>query len=158
MADTFCWTHNKLPTERKMQMTHLMDKEIRLNKSAINCYIKEAEYIWLTFNDCNTGRGYLLKLPFNKKESINKISSALNAFDKKFVMPKNVRAYADYTTLYVVDISTNKKEELSFKETLNIDFNNIHQTIDSINITPNRIFVQLIKNGQKLPMEKNISL
>jgi hypothetical protein len=47
---------------------------------------------------------------------------------------------------------------MTFKEEYKIDFDNIHETIDSVNVSHNRIFVQLIKNGEKVPLEKNISL
>ena len=47
---------------------------------------------------------------------------------------------------------------MTFKEEYKIDFNNIHQVIDSVNVSHDRIFVQLIKNGEKVPLEKKISL
>ena len=75
------------------------------------------------------------------------MSSAINSFDKKFVVPEDVRAYADY-----------KKESMTFKEEYKIDFNNIHEVIDSVNISKDRVFVHLIKNGEKVPLEKKINL
>ena len=47
---------------------------------------------------------------------------------------------------------------MTFKEEYNIDFDKIHEVIDSVNISRSRIFVQLIKDGNKLPLEKKISL
>lgn len=158
IADTLSWSHNALDTRRQMHVSTLLDKPVRLNKSAVTCFIKDTAYAWLSFNDCNTGRGYLMKLPFDKKESINKMSSAINAFDKKFVVPDDVRSYADYSTIYVVDVNTGKKEQMSFKEEYTINWEKIHDTIDSVNISRNRIFVVLNKNGEKVPMEKKISL
>ena len=156
--DTIVWSHRKLPTTRKMGFVELVGKEARLHKDFISCYFKDTSYAWLAFNDCNNGRGYLLYLPFDKKESIRKMSSAINSFDKKFVVPEDLRAYADYSTIYVEDINTGKKESMTFKEEYKIDFNNIHQVIDSVNVSHDRIFVQLIKNGEKVPLEKKISL
>ncbi len=158
LADTLTWTHDLLPSNRQMQISTLLDNTIRINKSAVNCFIKDTSYAYLTFNDCVTGRGYLLKLPFNKKENISKVTSALNAFDKKFVVPDDLRAYADYSTIYVVDINTGKEEKMTFKEEYDINFNDVHKVIDSINISRNRIFVLLKKDGQEVPLEKNISL
>ena len=158
LADTLTWSHKALPTNRQIHMGTFFEKPMKLNGSGINCVIKDTSYAWLTFNDCATGRGYLLKLPFNKKESINKISSALNSFDKKFAVPDDLRAYTDYSTLYVVDINTGNKAEMTFKEEYKIDFDNIHETIDSVNVSKNRMFIQLIKNGKKIPLEKQISL
>lgn len=158
LADTLTWTHDLLPSKRQMQLSILLDNTIRINKAAVDCFIKDTSYAYVTFNDCVTGRGYLLKLPFNKKENINKVTSALTAFDKKFVVPDDMRAYADYSTIYVVDVNTGKEERMTFKEEYDIDFNDVHKVIDSINVSHNRIFVLLNKNGQQLPLEKNINL
>ena len=86
------------------------------------------------------------------------MSSAINSFDKKFVVPDDLRAYADYSTIYVEDINTGKKEQMTFKEEYKINFNKIHDVIDSVNVSHDRIYVELIKNGNKLPLEKKISL
>jgi hypothetical protein len=131
---------------------------VRLNSSAINCFIKDTSYAWVSFNDCLTGRGYLMHLPFNKKQTVRKMSSAINSFDKKFVVPDDLRAYCDYSTIYVEDINTGSKAQMTFKEEYKIDFNAIHETIDTVNISRNRIFVQLMKDGKKIPIEKSITL
>jgi len=47
---------------------------------------------------------------------------------------------------------------MTFKEEYKIDFNNIHEVIDSVNISPGRIYVELVKSGKKIPLEKQISL
>ena len=157
-GDSITWTHDALPANRQMHMGTLLDNLVRLNKSAVSCFIKDTSYAWVAFNDCITGRGYLLQLPFDKKQSVRKMSSAINSFDKKFVVPDDLRAYADYSTIYVEDINTGKKEQMTFKEEYKINFNNIHEVIDSVNVSHDRIYVQLIKNGEKLPLEKKISL
>ncbi len=158
VGDSITWTHDALPANRQMHMGTLLDNLVRLNKSAVSCFIKDTSYAWVAFNDCITGRGYLLQLPFDKKQSVRKMSSAINSFDKKFVVPDDVRAYADYSTIYVEDINTGKKEQMTFKEEFKINFNKIHEVIDSVNVSHDRIFVQLIKNGEKLSLEKQISL
>lgn len=158
LADTLTWSHNQLETNRQMQIPNLLDNPVRINKSAVSCYIKDTSFAILTFNDCVTGRGYMLKLPFDKKQNINKRTSALNSFDKKFVLPDDLRAYADYSTIYVMDITTGKEEQMTFKEEYDINFNDVHKTIDSINISRNRIFVLLKKDGKDVPLEKKINL
>lgn len=157
-ADTITWGHDALLNNRQLHVGSLLGNIVRLHTSAVNCFVKDTSYAWLSFNDCLTGRGYLVYLPYNKRETVRKMSSALNSFDKKFVVPEDLRAYCDYTMVYVEDIHTGKKEQMTFKEEYKIDFNNIHEAIDSVNISRNRIFVQLIKNGQKVPLEKTISL
>lgn len=158
LADTLTWSHNQLETNRQMQIPSLLDNPVRINKSAVSCYIKDTSFAILTFNDCVTGRGYLLKLPFNKKQNISKRTSALNSFDKKFVLPDDLRAYADYSTIYVMDVTTGKEEQMTFKEEYDINFNDVHKTIDSINISRDRIFVLLKKDGKDVPLEKKINL
>ena len=158
LADTLTWSHNRLETNRQMQIPNMLDNPVRINKKALSVYIKDTSFAVVTFNDCVTGRGYLLKLPFNKKQNISKRSSALNAFDKKFVVPDDLRAYADYSTIYVKDVTTGKEEQMTFKEEYDINFNDVHKVIDSINISRNRIFVLLKKNGQDVPLEKQIKL
>ena len=157
-ADSITWTHDALPANRQMHMGTLLDGLVRLNNSAISCFLKDTSYAWVAFNDCLTGRGYLMQLPFDKTKSVRKMSSAINSFDKKFVVPDDIRAYADYSTIYVEDINTGKKEQMTFKEEYKIDFNNIHEVIDSVNISPGRIYVELVKSGEKIPLEKQISL
>jgi len=157
-ADSITWTHDALPANRQMHMGTLLDGLVRLNNSAISCFIKDTSYAWVAFNDCLTGRGYLMQLPFDKTKSVRKMSSAINSFDKKFVVPDDIRAYADYSTIYVEDINTGKKEQMTFKEEYKIDFDNIHEVIDSVNISPGRIYVELVKSGEKIPLEKQISL
>lgn len=158
IADTLTWTHEALPSKRQMQMPTLLDNTVRVNKAAMNCFFRDTSYAYLSFNDCVSGRGYLLKLPFNKAQSIFKVSSALNAFDKKFVVPDDLRAYADRSTLYVVDVATDKKAQMTFKEQYPIDFNNVHEVLDSINVSRTRLFVLLKKDGKDVPIEKKINL
>ena len=158
VGDTIEWTHDALPANRQLHMGTLLDNLVKINQSALNCFIKDTSYAWVSFNDCVTGRGYLLQLPFDKKQSVRKMSSAINSFDKKFVVPDDLRAYADYSTIYVEDINTGKKEQMTFKEQYKINFNKVHEVIDSVNLSHNRIFVQLIKNGEKISLEKQISL
>lgn len=158
LADTLTWSHNLLETNRQMQIPGMLGNPVRINKNALSVFIKDTSFAVVTFNDCVTGRGYLLKLPFNKKENISKRTSALNSFDKKFVLPDDLRAYADYSTIYVMDVTTGKEERMTFKEEYDINFNDVHKTIDSINISRDRIFVLLKKNGQDVPLEKKISL
>ena len=74
------------------------------------------------------------------------------------MVPDDLRAYADRSTLYVVDIATDTKEQMTFKEKYEIDFNNVHTVIDSINVSRNRMYVLLKKDGKEIPIEKQIHL
>jgi hypothetical protein len=156
--DSITWTHGGMTITRQLPFNDLTNQDVRLNPSAISCIIKDTSYAWLTFNDCITGRGFLVKLPFNKANNINKFTGALNSFDPKFSVEENLRAYTDRGSIYVTDINSGNQEVMTFKETYDIDFNNLHQVVDSINVTHKRIYVQLLKNGKEVPIEKAIDL
>jgi hypothetical protein len=143
---------------RQLPFNDLTNQDVRLNPAAISCIIKDTSYAWLTFNDCITGRGFLVKLPFNKANNISKFTGALNSFDPKFSLEQDLRAYTDRGSIYVTDINSGNQEVMTFKETYDIDFNNLHQVVDSINVTHKRIYVKLLKNGKEVPIEKVIDL
>src|SRR4030095_5420077 len=44
----------------------------RLNKDYARCIIKDTAFALLIFNTCENGRGYFLKLSYNKKASFRK--------------------------------------------------------------------------------------
>ncbi len=156
--DSITWTHGEMATSRTIPFRDLANQDVRLNASAINCVIKDTSHAWLTFNDCITGRGFLFKLPFNKTTNITKILGALNSFDPKFKVADDLRAYTDRGSIFVVNLNTDKEAIMTFKETYDIDFNKIHDVVDSINVTHKRIYVKLLKNGQEVSLEKAIDL
>lgn len=158
IPDTIAWTHDQLATSTLLPMHDLTGQEVRLNTSAISCIFKDTSYAWLTFNDCITGRGYLFKLPFNKNGAISKITGAINNFDPKFHVQENLRAYTDRGSIFVININSGKEAQMTFKEAYDIDFNKIHEAIDSVNITPKRIYVRLLKQGKEISLEKVIDL
>lgn len=158
-GDSVIWTHEGLPADRQLHISTFLDRQVRLRKEALYGYVQDTSNAWLLFNDCSTGRGYLLKMPFNKKESVFKASSALNSFDPKFAVEEGLAVYSDSRSMvYVEDMRTGKKAQMTYKEPYEINFDKVHETIDSVNITRSRIFVQLIKAGQKVPLEKKITL
>lgn len=156
--DSISWTHAGMAITRQLPFSDLTNQEVRLNPSALSCVIKDTSYAWLTFNDCLTGRGFLVKLPYNKANNISKFTGALNSFDAKFSIEPDLRAYTDRGSIYVTDINSGNQEVMTFKETYDIDFNDLHKVVDSINVTHKRIYVKLLKNGQEVPIEKAIDL
>jgi hypothetical protein len=156
--DTLKWTHGKLKITRQIQLSDFLNQQLKLNPSAVSASFQDTSCAWLAFNDCITGRGYILKLPFNKSNGIQKISGALNKFDPKFNVADGLLAYTDRGSIYVVDGNTGKQAMMTFKEEYPIDFMDIHKVLDSINVTRSRIYVKLIKEGQEVPIEKQIAL
>ena len=157
--DTIIWSTIFSETNRKMSLSELLDQPVNINKEFVSCFIKDTSFALVQMNDCSTFRGFILKLPFDKKQTISRKTSALTPFDQKFKIGDGLMCYADYTFLYVEDITTGKKEQLKLADKeLDIDWNNIHNTFDSVNVTRNRIFVNLKKDNETKPIEKAISL
>lgn len=155
-ADTLVWSHKLMINDRKIVMSEYTKRDVMLGPETAQAFFKDTSYVWLMFNDCNSGRGYVLQLPYNKSQAIKSYSSALNRFDPKFSVSDGLIAYADYSFLYIQDMNTGKTEQvlLSDKE-LEIDFNEIHKTFDSINVTRNRVWVKM---EGKEAVEKKINL
>ncbi|MFV0605374.1 MAG: hypothetical protein ACK5NK_05975 [Niabella sp.] len=137
---------------------YMPDKEIRVSKDYFKIDIVDAKYAWVKFNDCATGRGYLLKLAFDKSGTEIKLSSAINNTDKKFNVADGLVAYYDNTFIYVQDMATDKvaKQLLTDTGVKEIDFNDVHSLIDSVNITKDNIYAKLIVDGK--PVEHNVPL
>lgn len=130
----------------------------RLNKDYTRCIIKDTAFALLIFNTCENGRGYFLKLSYNKKASFRKSTSAINNFDPKFSVADSLLAYTDKGNIFVEDIATGKKANLTFGKPLDFDFDAMHETLDSVNISRNRIWAKFKIDGEWKTAEKNITL
>jgi hypothetical protein len=130
----------------------------RLSKEYTRCYFKDTAFALLVFNTCSNGRGYFLKFSFGKKASFKKSTSALNNFDPKFSVADSLLAYTDKGNLFVEDIPTGEKATMTFGKTLDLDLDAIHELIDSVNVTRNRIWAKVKIEGEWKNLEKNITL
>lgn len=156
-ADTLLWTHD-LASSKMLSLAQDLGQDVYLNPSSVSASFKDTSYAWLQFNDCMTGRGYLLKLNFSKSEERRKITSAFTRFDPKFSVDTDLVAYTDRGSVFVENVNTGTEVMMSFDKAYDIDFNKLHEMVDSVNITKERIFVQMIRDGKKVPYEKKISL
>jgi hypothetical protein len=147
---------NKLK-KRIIDIHEYLNKDVKMNPSYINCAFRDSS-TWLSFNDCITGRGYLLNLPYAKTDAIETFKAALNSFDKKFSLDPDLRAYTDGGNIFVVNVTNGKEAEMTFKEAYQMDYDHIHTVIDSINVSKSRIYVKLLKEGKEVPLEKQVSL
>lgn len=132
--------------------------EYRLNKDYTRCYIKDTSYALLVFNTCENGRGYFLKLSYAKKSSFRKSTTAINNFDPKFSVADSLLAYTDKGNLFVEDMGNDKKTFMTFGKELDFDFDAIHETLDSVNITRSHIWAKVKIDGEWKLLEKNITL
>jgi hypothetical protein len=130
----------------------------KLNKDFTRCVIKDTAFALLVFNTCENGRGYFMKFSFGKKASFKKSTTAINNFDPKFVVADSLLAYTDKGNIFVEDINTGKKALMTFGRQLDFDFDAIHEILDSVNITPNRMWAKVKVEDEWKTLEKNITL
>lgn len=131
---------------------------VNFNKDYIRCIIDDTAAAYILFNDCLTGRGYQVKLPFNKTGTINKRSSGINNLDPKFAVADNMIAYTDRGNIYVEETKSGKKAMMTFGKGLDIDYDAIHEYIDSVNVTSERIWVKIKIDDNWKELEKKIVL
>lgn len=157
-ADTIAWSYSGFGANRKMGIADLFGAQVKLNPKAVGCFIKDTSYAWVSFNDCSNGRGYLLKVPFNKRDPLDRKNSAINAFDPKYAVEKGLIAYSDRGNLFVEDMATGKQAMMTFGQRIEIDYNTIHDFIDTVNVTPTRIFAKVKIGNEWKEFNKTIEL
>ena len=154
-ADSIIWSYDGMESDRKTKFDY---SEAKMNKNFVRCLFKETAFAYILFNDCVTGRGFQIKLPYNKQESFVMKTSGINNIDPKFSVGDNLIAYTDRGNIFVEDINTGKKALMTFGEKLEIDYDAIHEYIDSVNITNSRIWVKVkVKDGWKELEKKNVT-
>jgi hypothetical protein len=158
MADTITWSYSGMGVNKKESVSYFAGREVHLNRDFVKCFFKDTAYALLEFNDCATGRGYQLKLPYNNTATIGRKSSAINNIDPKFSIPDNMLAYTDRGNIFVEEMATGKIGQLTFGKALEIDYDAIHETIDSVNITPERIWAKVKIDNKWTVLEKKSAL
>ncbi len=154
-GDSLIWSYDGMESNRKTKFDY---PDAKLNKDFVRCVFKDIDFAYILFNDCATGRGFQIKLPFDKKQSFTMKTSGINNIDPKFSITDNLLAYTDRGNIYLEEIATGKKAMMTFGEKLDIDYDAIHEHIDSVNITNSRIWVKVkIKDSWK-ELEKKITL
>ncbi len=139
-------------------MTDFGFGSVSINPGFVRCIFSDTAYACLLFNDCMTGRGYQVKLPFNKTGTISRRSSGINSIDPKFAVAGNMIAYTDRGNIYVEEVSSGKKAMMTFGKGLDIDYDAIHEFIDTVNVTSDRIWVRVKIDEKWTELEKKIVL
>jgi hypothetical protein len=148
--DSISWGNDNLLNNRKMKFSDLAGEAVKVNKNFIRAYFKDTSYIWLQFNDCINAQGYVMKLFYNKEQSLSPRNSAFTSFDPKYNVAENLAAWSDRGNMFVEDMETGKKAMMTFGEKTGLDYNALHETIDSVNISNTRIWVHVkLKDGWK---------
>ena len=154
-ADSIIWSYTGMPADRKTKFDYSAAK---MNKNFVRCLFKDIDFAYILFNDCITGRGYQIKLPYDKSQSFVMKTSGINNIDPKFSISDNLVVYTDRGNIYLEDITTSKKAMMTFGEKLDIDYDAIHEYIDSVNVTNSRVWVKVkTKEGWK-ELEKKITM
>jgi len=157
-ADTLAWSYDGMGVNRKVGIEDFLNERVYLNRKYVRCFFRDTAYAWVLFNDCATGRGYFLKLPFNKSATIGRKSSNINNLDPKFEISDELVAYTDRGNIFVEDMATGKQAMMTFGKNLDIDYDALHDYIDSVNITASRIWVRVKIDDKWTDLEKDISL
>jgi hypothetical protein len=146
------WSYSGMGVNRKIELP-----AVQLNKDLVHCIINDTSNAWLLFNDCQTQRGFFVKVLFSKVSGrIN--PKAINNLDKKFAVSEGLVAYTDEGNLFVEDMSSGKQAMMTFGQQLDFDFDAIHKTLDSVNITPQKIWAKVKLNGEWKELQKDITL
>jgi hypothetical protein len=153
--DSIIWSYKGLGTNRKTKFDF---ETVKLNSDYIRCIFKDTGFVYLLFNDCLTGRGYQFKLPFGKTGTFSRRSSGINNLDPKFDVADNLIAFTDRGNIYVEEPATGKKAMMTFGKATDMDYDVIHETLDSVHVTPSRIWVKVKIDGKWEEKEKNITL
>ncbi len=156
-ADSIIWSYDGMGADRKTGFTYLLNATVNINKDFIRAYFKNSEVAYVLFNDCQTGRGFQIKLPYDKSQNFSLKSSGINSFDPKFSIAENLMVNTDRGNLYVEDMSTGKKAMMTFGEKLEIDYDALHDHIDSVNVTNERVWVKILSNKEWITKEKKLT-
>jgi len=156
--DSILWSYEGMGANRMTGFAYLLSSDINVNPKYFRCVFRDTAAAWLLFNDCATGRGYQVKLPYDIKMSFSLKSSGINNFDPKFSVADNLLVNTDRGNIYVEDMATGKNAMMTFGQKLDIDYDALHNSIDSVNITDTRIWVKLKVDNEWKEMEKKIVL
>lgn len=158
LADTLIWSYDGMGVNRKIGLKTVMNALMPIQASHARCIFHDNKKAWLLFNDCATGRGYQVKLPYDKRESISVRSSGINPIDPKFNIGDNLIAYTDRGNIYVEHAIRGTTAMMTFKEEVPIDYDHIHDHIDSVMISSTRIWVRIKIQDQWKELQKEIDL
>src|SRR5690606_40524662 len=95
-------------------------------------------------------------LPYGPNGSLKLLSSAINSHDPKFSVEEGLFVSSDRGNLFVEDMNTGKVGQITFGQIVELDYDKVHDLLDSVNITRNRFYarVKLGKEWKELVKEK----
>jgi len=156
--DSITWGNSLMENYRQMEFAELVGKELSINPDNVRFKFYGNAYAWLIFNECKWGQGYIIKLPFNKTDNIFRKSSAFNLLDRKYNVDTSMVAYTDRGNIFVEQMATGKKAMMTFGENTDLEYDAMHETVDSVSITPTHIWAKVRIGKEWKEIEKDITL
>lgn len=156
--DSMSWGHDLMPESRTLKLSELADKEVKINPSFIRGYVNDTSYTWVLFNDCINGQGFAFKIPFAKGVPVFRKNSAINSLDPKYAVDESLVAHTDRGNIFVIDMKTGKEAMMTFGKRTELDYNKMHDVLDSVNITPTKIWAKVKIDGEWKELSKDIEL
>ena len=158
LPDSIIWSYSGMGINRKLGFDDIAGTKFKIDKKNISCFFFDTSFVWLIFNNCENGRGYFAKIPFDKKQNISRRGSAINSFYPKYSVAEGIVAYTDRGNIFVEDMATGKKAMMTFGEMVDMDYDAMYEVIDSVNITSTRIWAKVMLNKDEKIFEKTITL
>lgn len=156
--DSITWGNSVMENYWQMEFAELAGKELSINPEKVRFTFYGSGYAWLIFNECKGGQGYIIKLPFNKTDNIFRKSSAFNSLDGKYKVDTSLVAYTDRGNIFVEQMATGKKAMMTFGENTDLEYDAMHETVDTVNITPTHVWAKVRIGKEWKEIEKDITL
>ncbi|MCR6720861.1 MAG: hypothetical protein NVV59_11335 [Chitinophagaceae bacterium] len=143
---------------RKLAFKSLIDNpNVKINPSKVAAFAGDTSYAFIMLNDCVTGRGYTIKLPFAPNGSVTVLGSAINNLDPKFSVEEGLAAHSDRGNILVEDMTNGKTAMMTFGQIVEIDYDKVHNFVDSVNITRDRIWARVKLGKEWKELEKKVT-
>lgn len=157
LPDSMTWGHDQM-LSRTIKLTELTEEDVKINNKFVRGYINDTSYVWLLFNDCINGQGYAFKIPFRQGVSIFRKNSAINSLDPKYSVDENLVAYTDRGNIFIEEMATGKTATMTFGKRTELDYNKMHDVLDSVHITATKVFAKVKIDNEWKELNKDIEL
>jgi len=158
--DSIFWGTHGMGTVRGVKFNR---PGFKLNKEKIRCLISGGQYAYLMVNDCETRKGVVVKmllgdLPEGKKETFMMTGKGISNINPKFSIADNLAVTCDGGNLLIEDAATGKQATLTFGKWIeNIDYDAVHEYIDSVNITNTKGWAKVKIEDKWTVVEKELT-
>lgn len=158
LPDSITWSNEGMSAFHRLKFSDLTGEDIQFNKNGIRFFIKDTSYVWMLTNNCSNMQGYCSKITYSMTGKIFRRNSAINNIDPKYKVDESLVAYTDRGNVFVEDMATGKKAMMTFGKVTELDYNAMHETLDSVNITPTHIWVKVMIDKKWTELQKDITL